>query len=1543
MNRNFIIYGILILVSVYIILNLSKKGKKETFYIAPAIANLYSTNDAGLCNLDTDTTVSSDGRIYEKNDHRVKDSDEIIYGQSKKVKLYNTYCNRKVSKKDMDSLQKLVIDEEMFARKIYIDGELKDGAQLNYNNTPISNENPTSDTLHGIVIINKKRYTQFAYIFWIKIEDISDKDRIIIARGSRDSPKPVFQILKKTTSLKIGLNAKEITLASGDISLNKWTQVCVSLNGNEMDIYIDSLLRNKGKFENEISTNNDTPLWINPDNATGILLKKLKVMPISVSHNYVKYILGHNLQQNDSENNTKYERCISSGLKKLKVPINENWGYIPEKNNSNEKNYVGLIQSQHGLCLQNNGNDIGLAKCDYSDNINQKWFPHNKQMISKIDNNCLTINNDQLILEACDPNNANQRNDIISKLISMTGNINTTCRKYKTTTIKKYPILVNSSPLLDIHRETTEKYINYNTSGINAISEPTQVLMNNIVFLNGLVVKPSGPILALLTPKYKPPSGQLIFMGHDDRDINGEQKDTHETLIKKTSNLAITNNGNIKVLDGNNNITQLYTLDNISYPLGGNIENLVYTLDRRCLFIRIFKMGNTSLDLDGIEIYNNNNKVIKENLNISYSHKSNAASAKHWGSALKLSPVPKQLDPFILINFKFAQVISSVILYNKADVSLRDQVKGTFIQLLDYNRDIIDEKQWISRAIDLQGVGITNMSSTPSGEWNTTRVDTKKCTKWNEKTPYAAIHGIEGKYGTTSNSYRDGIHNYQFTDVNNNIISDVIGERVMSKNTASPFRINKGISDKGQDFAFNCADKGNPINSFKYNTNERVSEGFIGNGTTEHFADGPTEHFANKCDSTLEECCNKFTRGAFAGGPGGCQALPFGNSHGLARHGDGDNYKRAYADLKPGYICPPMTDKSNWFGCHPNCGNQYPDKFKIKTITHKPRPGWGLDWSTRPPRWKRTGMRSRTIAYANRTDAKNYGWGMNLHAMCCKDPGVCTDKPDFLNRLAGLQALASKLGSKVAGDGNMKVLFRDINKLQRIQANKYKVKLHYLSIGPNLGAVNYNQSQIDAASAKIIKIKRLINTYNTAAKKSLLKDKYSITNFDNFYDYTVLTRIHRDLDSWVLENKKKLGYRPKSNEIANLDSLKNNVGVLKNKNIELQKTAKNLGINKVHIETFKNIGEYSSNPFIEGVIDEVSNLDKTMSNLENIGSIRCADDSESKFNNLSYVVREPSANSDKISIKNYANHGPANEHLSGNMCRNPGKPRNITSAKWTEDDKLWCYTNQNGTEWDYCRIDGQTIPHLIKGNTQPLTQTFKFYMRVGPSPTGFTDVIEDDLIIYQRGFSSLNNQIVHIGGSIKTLPSTMFLELKTIARVVHKFRPKTRKIFNVSVGGNIGRVDVLPNGSVIYVGPEKTLDGAFIKKTSLSGIRYTIENGKAIELSPYYEPNTNDTIIYRGFSKAVVYGAPSVILIGNIVSLSGVLKFREEFLKSHFKSEFKTLGILDNDYWPSRNLIFNTNQGTQAVQIKITMNGIIEASNIIMSQLITLDGIMYVL
>ena len=1619
MNNNIIIYGVLILVSIYIILNLTKK-KKETFYMPNSIKKWHSTYDSSLCDLEIDETSDALGNIYDRIEHKNTITNKMVYGQSKKVKVFKPYCNRKILKTELESLQHTIIDGEMFDSKVYINRELIDLAQYKPSDDS-SDKIIENDTLHGIVKIKDDRYSQFSYIFWIKIDELNDKDRVVISRGGEKSDKnPSFEIIKNSTSLKITLDNKEIILASGDIKFNQWAQVCLVLNGNKIDVYINTIHRYKGEFNNFLITNNSTPLWINSDRNTGILLKNLVVIPIAVSFNYVKYILGHYLNQNNKDDHTKYERCVADKLKQTLIPINDNWDYVPKTHNSDQKDYIGLIQSKHGLCLQNNGNNnVSLSKCNYSENINQKWNSNNNQLASMKDNKCITFDNDNLILDACDPNNSSQRNNIINKMVTSFTNVHNDCIKYKPSQLKKYPILVNStSRELNIdnylHNEQFSDY-NYKLSGPDAISGPTQLLTNGIVFLNGLIKNPKNNTLALLTPKYKPPSGQMIFMCHDNRNSNGEHKDLPESTIKKNSNLVITQTGNVNAKEANNNITQDYFLDSVSYPLNGEIENLVYNVDRRCYYVRIFKNSTASLTLHGVEIYNNSN-IIKENLNITYSNRTTPVSANISGNTIKLNNVPTQEKPFIMINFQFPQIISQVDVYSHLDITQRENIRGLQVQLLDYNKDIIEMQKWKNTFINFQNIDKTNNDSSDDG-WNSKTLNSKKCVKWNNRTPYAAVHGIEGKYGITETSYRDGIHNYKFTDSNNDPINKIIQKRVIDNNTKGLFPMNNGTSNEGTDFSFNCGPNDNPITSFNFNTNERV-EGFTGKGPT-------TEHFANNCDSTLEECCNKFTRGAFATkDPNKCKIQNFGLGDELQGHlawrGDGDAYKSG-GKMPSNYICPKKVDKTNWVGSQntdgvvnsyvlaPNkktcgqigasnikdkneCNKGYKsikNKFQYPAVRSFAEGSWGdlptncsiqyegpyvQKFSDQTPHYnhhttpnssrlgefraickktvggshpnkfkikgfKYPGNPNEKFMFANRTDAKNHGWGMNLAVQCCEDPGVCTAKPEFERKLKELQDMATNMDASNSNNANMKLVIQGIVMKQRQDAKKFYISLTY----PNTNDVSQlkdNDAKIQQIKKKILAIKMDINKYDMNARNDLVSNKYNISNWNTFLNYDILVKIKKDLDIWVVENEKKLQYTPDSSKIANLNSLKIKATDLKNTHETLQKNASDLGITKVY-EKFSNITDYKSNPFVREVIDKVSNLDNTMSNLGNLGSVKCNDGSNSKYNNAEFIISNPNANSRKISIKNYLQSGPKKDHLDASMCRNPGKPGNTPDLNWNHEDKLWCYTNESGTDWEYCKIDDQYIPDSSDSNTQLKYQNLAFNMTTFIIPTGAGDVLIEDGTSYQKGFSSLNNGIIHIGGYIKMLEKRVFTEFKTIAVLPPKFRPSTRKIFNVSVNGNIGRVDILANGSIRYIGPGKSSNGEYIKKTSLSGIRYTIENGDKIKLNSYYQEKNIDTIILDGFSKQVIYGIPKVVIINNIVSLSGVMKMRDEFLATEYLEDYAILGVLDSKFWPSRDLIFHTNQGTNSAQIRIKMNGVIQANNIIMNRIITLDGIMY--
>jgi len=137
-------------------------------------------------------------------------------------------------------------------------------------------------------------------------------------------------------------------------------------------------------------------------------------------------------------------------------------------------------------------------------------------------------------------------------------------------------------------------------------------------------------------------------------------------------------------------------------------------------------------------------------------------------------------------------------------------------------------------------------------------------------------------------------------------------------------------------------------------------------------------------------------------------------------------------------------------------------------------------------------------------------------------------------------------------------------------------------------------------------------------------------------------------------------------------------------------------------------------------------------------------------------------------------------------------------------------------------------------------------------------------------------------GLLHTLPKSM--------------APPQRLIFNLNNHGKSTRVDVLPDGRVLWVAGGK--DHAWL---SLSGITYSVKKGKGLRLENGWQN-------YGG-----EWAPPAVMKVGNTVSISGLIKGKN----------WGHVATLPTGFRPpsGKQLIFNVNNHAKSARVTVLSNG----------------------
>ena len=229
------------------------------------------------------------------------------------------------------------------------------------------------------------------------------------------------------------------------------------------------------------------------------------------------------------------------------------------------------------------------------------------------------------------------------------------------------------------------------------------------------------------------------------------------------------------------------------------------------------------------------------------------------------------------------------------------------------------------------------------------------------------------------------------------------------------------------------------------------------------------------------------------------------------------------------------------------------------------------------------------------------------------------------------------------------------------------------------------------------------------------------------------------------------------------------------------------------------------------------------SNYGGIGYVKCNDGSRPKGERRSYVGRRPyiTKNVDKTSSNRRYQIG---DH---NYCRNAGGQK-----------FLWCHTTDPRVRWEYCGVDGKKV-RSTKEKIYPAQKTFKFNMGA-TVPTDFAhygDVYAKE--VTKRG------DYVYLSGLVKYTKSPLTKD-RVIDILPPDYRPNYRKIFNVSCGRSVIRIDIMKDGKIVFMDANDTAPVFDWRWIPLDGIRYKIRDDIEITLSGAYKPFSGLAACERG-------------------------------------------------------------------------------------------------
>ena len=146
-------------------------------------------------------------------------------------------------------------------------------------------------------------------------------------------------------------------------------------------------------------------------------------------------------------------------------------------------------------------------------------------------------------------------------------------------------------------------------------------------------------------------------------------------------------------------------------------------------------------------------------------------------------------------------------------------------------------------------------------------------------------------------------------------------------------------------------------------------------------------------------------------------------------------------------------------------------------------------------------------------------------------------------------------------------------------------------------------------------------------------------------------------------------------------------------------------------------------------------------------------------------------------------------------------------------------------------------------------------------------------------------------------------------------RPRARLVFNVNNGNWPARVDILPDGKVLWVGGHG--DKPWL---SLGGICYSTVGGEPLILESGWKD------LKRGHQQAYYLKQQGIVLLGGSIK----------------PGKWDHIATLLRDFRPTRRLVFLVNNGHQAARIDITADGrILFKRGIKRKGWLSLDGIVF--
>ena len=205
----------------------------------------------------------------------------------------------------------------------------------NKNGCDVKDKKILIDSKGTDVYLNE--YTiQYSIGFWIQINSIIDEDRTILGiKSTKDSQlnTPSITVIKNLTAIKINISTESnkgesLKIGTGYIPFRKWVQITFTIQGKFIKAYVNSRLVDTEILEGyPIKT--DSSSLLNVTKWNGLSISKLRIIPVCVPKIFIKDVL-----------------IYEDPIKNLNSSFHKTWDNQQSENNQNGRNLQLLNSNQ---------------------------------------------------------------------------------------------------------------------------------------------------------------------------------------------------------------------------------------------------------------------------------------------------------------------------------------------------------------------------------------------------------------------------------------------------------------------------------------------------------------------------------------------------------------------------------------------------------------------------------------------------------------------------------------------------------------------------------------------------------------------------------------------------------------------------------------------------------------------------------------------------------------------------------------------------------------------------------------------------------------------------------------------------------------------------------------------------------------------------------------------------------------------------------------------------------------------------------------------